>query len=86
MKKNLALAVIAVLLGSNLFAADTNDAPLYLDINQPVDARVADLISRLTLEEKAILLNHQGPTIKRFHIRADQWNQCLDGVVFIPWL
>jgi len=32
---------------------------LYLDPNQPVERRVQDLISRLTLEEKAILLNHR---------------------------
>jgi beta-glucosidase len=56
-------------------AAGSNSPALYLDVNQPLDARVADLISRLTLEEKAILLNHQGPTIERFHIRADQWNR-----------
>jgi len=57
------------------------DVPaLFLDINQPVGRRVEDLISRLTLEEKAILLNHRGPTIERFNIRSDQWNQCLNGV------
>jgi beta-glucosidase len=61
-------------------AGGSNAPPLYLDVNAPVDARVADLISRLTLEEKAILLNHVGPTIQRFNIRADQWNQCLNGV------
>ncbi|MGA2500069.1 MAG: hypothetical protein ABSH20_20210, partial [Tepidisphaeraceae bacterium] len=49
-------------------------APLYLDVKQPVDARVADLVSRLTLEEKAAALNHKGTTIERFKIRADQWN------------
>jgi len=27
--------------------------PAYLDISQPVDARVADLVSRLTIDEKA---------------------------------
>jgi beta-glucosidase len=63
---------------TNCLAAD---APaLFCDPNQPVDQRVADLISRLTLEEKAILLNHRGPTIERFNIRSDQWNQCLNGV------
>ena len=55
-------------------------APLYLDVKQPVDARVADLVGRLTLEEKATVLNHKGTTIERFKIRADQWNQCLNGV------
>lgn len=79
MKKFLALAVF-VILSAEALATDTNLPPLYLDTNQLVDARVADLISRLTLEEKATLLNHAGPTVERFHIRADQWNQCLNGV------
>ncbi|HTR40850.1 MAG TPA: glycoside hydrolase family 3 C-terminal domain-containing protein [Pseudomonadales bacterium] len=78
MKKFLALAIFIV--AANLFAADTNQPALYLDTNQPVDVRVADLISQLTLEEKATLLNHMGPTVERFNIRADQWNQCLNGV------
>jgi beta-glucosidase len=55
-------------------------AEVYKDTAIPVDQRVADLLSRLTLEEKAILLNHKGPTIERFNIRSDQWNQCLNGV------
>jgi beta-glucosidase len=56
------------------------EAPLYLQPDQPLEARVQDLISHLTLEEKAALLNHHGPDVERFHIRADQWNQCLNGV------
>ncbi len=45
-----------------------------------MEKRVNDLISRLTLEEKAMLLNHRGTTVERFGIRSDQWNQCLHGV------
>lgn len=72
-----ALAAVVVILGA---AGKAADAPLYLDPAQPVDRRVADLVSRLTLEEKAGLLNHAGPGVKRLKIRADQWNQCLNGV------
>jgi beta-glucosidase len=80
MKKIFALAAIGWLAALPLLAADTAANALYLDPTQPVDARVADLISRLTLEEKATLLNHRGPTVARFNIRSDQWNQCLNGV------
>jgi beta-glucosidase len=80
MKKTFTLAAFGILFICRIFAADTNAPALYLDVNQPVDARVADLISRLTLEEKATLLDHVGPTVQRFNIRSDQWNQCLDGV------
>jgi beta-glucosidase len=54
--------------------------PLYLDPSQPIEKRTRDLISHLTLEEKAISLDHVGPDVKRLGIRADQHNQCLHGV------
>jgi beta-glucosidase len=78
--KRFTLAYLSLLFIIRVLAADSNSPALYLDMNQPVDTRVADLISRLTLEEKATLLNHRGPTVERFNIRADQWNQCLNGV------
>ncbi|TKK68337.1 family 3 glycosyl hydrolase [Ilyomonas limi] len=56
--------------------------PLYLDYTQPVDMRVHDLMSRMTLEEKAAFLNHVAPDIERFDIKSDKWNQCLHGVVW----
>jgi beta-glucosidase len=79
MKQILILAASSLLF-INVLDAATNAPALYLDVNQPVDQRVADLIGRLTLEEKATLLDHVGPTIERFNIRSDQWNQCLNGV------
>lgn len=57
-----------------------NDKFLYLNPKEPTEKRVLNLISQLTLEEKAILLNHRGTTIERFKIRSDGWNQCLHGV------
>lgn len=54
----------------------------YLDPEKPVDERVKDLIARLTLEEKAQLLDHIGPDLERFNIKSDKWNQCLHGVVW----
>jgi beta-glucosidase len=80
MKKTLTLVVSGFIFVSQLRAADSTTPALYLDPTQPVDQRVADLITRLTLEEKATLLNHRGPTVERFNIRSDQWNQCLNGV------
>ena len=69
-------AIISIAAGAGAAA----ERPVYLDTSQPVEKRVSDLISRLTLEEKAMLLNHRGTTVERFHIRSDQWNQCLHGV------
>ncbi len=69
--------IVGLLVGT---APAEEQTPLYLDPNQPLEQRVSDLISRLTLEEKARVLNHRGTTVERFNIRADQWNQCLHGV------
>jgi beta-glucosidase len=81
--KYIVAIITAFLVASAAPAQDQKtDTPLYLDVKKPVDKRVQDLISRLTLEEKAILLNHRGPTVKRFGIRSDQWNQCLNGVLW----
>jgi beta-glucosidase len=65
---------------SPLTAPIAADKPLYLNPDAPLDDRVADLIARLTMEEKAILLNHNGPLIARLGIDSDHWNQCLHGV------
>ena len=72
-------AAVTIVSGARLFAAAT---PLYRDPSQPLDKRVGDLLSRLTLEQKAQVLNHRGTTVvvDGFSLRSDQWNQCLNGV------
>jgi beta-glucosidase len=80
-KATLLITLMGVVAGNNLMA-QTADKPLYLDYTKPVDARVKDLISRMTLEEKAQYLNHVGPEIPRFGIKSDRWNQALHGVVW----
>jgi beta-glucosidase len=74
------LVTIVFFLVGRVAAADSLSNAVYFDPKQSIEKRVADLISRLTLEEKATLLNHRGPTVERFNIRSDQWNQCLNGV------
>src|ERR1700710_1582291 len=56
-------------------------AQTYLDPAQPIEARIADLVSRMTLEEKAAQLNHLSSRNDRLHIPAwGGWNQTLHGV------
>ena len=62
--------------------AQAPEKPIYLDPQQPVEKRVLDLISRLSIEEKAILLDHRAPDLERLKILSDKWNQCLHGVVW----
>ena len=55
--------------------------PLYLDPSQPVEKRVADLVSRMTLEEKVSQMINAAPAIDRLGIPAyDWWNEALHGV------
>jgi beta-glucosidase len=56
-------------------------APAYLDTTRAFEERAADLVSRLTLEEKAALMQHDNPAIPRLAIPAyDWWNEALHGV------
>jgi beta-glucosidase len=73
-----ALAFSASLIGAERAIPEN---ALYLDTAQPVDKRVEDLISRMTLQEKATALFHNAPANERLRIPAwGGWNQCLHGV------
>ena len=61
--------------------AQTPSRPLYLNPSKPISERVTNLIGRLTLEEKAELLNHTNTGIPRLDIPMwGGWNQTLHGV------
>ena len=78
-----ALALLG-LTSSSALPADlpqNGSAPIYMDAKQPVAARVDDLISRMTLEEKASQLVNQARAIPRLGIPAyNWWNEALHGV------
>ncbi len=53
----------------------------FQDPDLGLDARVHDLLSRLTLDEKAAQLLHEAPAIERLGIPAyNWWNEALHGV------
>ncbi|MCG6955549.1 MAG: glycoside hydrolase family 3 C-terminal domain-containing protein [Gemmatimonadetes bacterium] len=53
----------------------------YLDPRLPLEARVSDLLGRMTLEEKAGQMQHQAPAIPRLGIPAyNWWSEALHGV------
>lgn len=55
--------------------------PPYLDATLPVPARVEDLLSRMTLEEKASQLVNQSRGVPRLSIpEYDWWSEALHGV------
>jgi len=55
--------------------------PVYLDPRQDLSLRVADLVSRMTLEEKIAQLFYDAPAIARLGVPAyNWWNEALHGV------
>ena len=57
-------------------------APLYLEPNVPPADRAADLVRRMTLDEKASQLVNQARAIPRLHVPAyDWWSEALHGVI-----
>ncbi len=62
-------------------ASKVPDSPLYLDPAQPVDTRVNDLLSRMTLEEKASQLVNQSRAIPRLQVPEYDWrSEALHGI------
>jgi beta-glucosidase len=62
------------------WAQDTQKAP-YLDPSLPAEQRAADLVHRMTLEEKASQLLNQARAIPRLNVPAyDWWSESLHGV------
>jgi beta-glucosidase len=54
---------------------------IYKDPTQPIEARVDDLVGRMTLEEKISQMLHNAPAIERLGVPAyNWWNECLHGV------
>ena len=61
--------------------ASTQSIPPYKNPNLPIEARVNDLVSRMTLEEKVLQMQNGAPAIERLGIPAyDWWNEALHGV------
>jgi beta-glucosidase len=59
----------------------TPDAPTFRNADLPVEQRVEDLISRLTIEEKIGQTMMASPEIKQLGIpKYDWWNEALHGV------
>src|ERR1041385_2033042 len=74
----LALVFWLVVSGSTTTQSAT---PKYLNPKLPLDQRVDDLISRMTLEEKVSQMMNAAPAIPRLGIpEYDWWNEALHGV------
>jgi beta-glucosidase len=66
---------------TNTSAAKEPARPAYLDPSLPLEQRVNDLVSRMTLEEKVSQMQDVAPGIPRLSIPAyNWWNEGLHGV------
>jgi beta-glucosidase len=53
----------------------------YRNIDLPIEERVNDIVSRMSLEEKVSQMLHKAPAISRLGIpEYNWWNECLHGV------
>src|SRR5687767_1145142 len=75
-------SALALLLASAPCAVHAADAPPpYLDTQRSFEQRAADLVARMTLEEKAAQMQNAAPAIPRLGVPAyDWWNEALHGV------
>jgi beta-glucosidase len=73
-------AIAILTLGAGCFAQPPADAP-YRNPNLPPEQRAADLVSRMTPEEKVLQMQNSAPAIPRLGIPVyNWWNEALHGV------
>jgi beta-glucosidase len=84
MKRNFAVLICTFLCAAFCATATAQQSPAqlpYKDPSLPVEQRVNDLVSRMTLEEKVTQLGHTSAAIPRLGIPAyNWWNEGLHGV------
>lgn len=74
------LIISMIMILSLRILAQESDLP-FKNPDLPVDQRIDDLISRMTMEEKVSQLLYNSPAIERLGIpQYNWWNECLHGV------
>lgn len=83
MKKRCLL--LALLFAQSLVAQEYKSLPFW-NANLPTEARAADVVSRLSLEEKVAQMLNAAPAVPRLGVPAyDWWNEVLHGVARTPF-
>ena len=73
--------VLAGLIIAGIPLSYAQSQPPYKNPNLPIEVRVNDLVSRMTLEEKVLQMQNGAPAIERLGVPAyDWWNEALHGV------
>src|SRR5205807_6972360 len=76
------IMIVLVCLSLPAFTQQSENAPaLYKNPNLAIERRAADLVSRMTLEEKVLQMQNNAPAIPRLDVPAyEWWNEALHGV------
>ena len=75
------MRALSILTVAWLMAAAPAAAQLYLDPSAPFEKRAADLVGRMTLEEKVHQMQNAAPAIPRLGVPSyEYWNEALHGV------
>ena len=73
--------VTTSLLATGLAIPAFGEEPVYKDLNRSFEDRTADLVSRMTLEEKVSQLQNDAAAIPRLDVPAyEWWNEALHGI------
>ncbi len=79
------LIIAGLLISTFVFSQDYKSYPMW-NPKLPLEQRVKDVVSRLTLEEKVAQMLNATPAIPRLGIPAyDWWNEVLHGVARTPY-
>src|SRR5690348_3380658 len=77
----LSVRAASLLAGVLLAATTLAQPPAYRDTGRSFEDRAADLVARMTLEEKIAQLQNNAPAIPRLDVPAyEWWNEALHGV------
>jgi len=75
------LIVISAVLGMGRLWAQNSEQPAYMNPALPAEQRAADLVHRMTVEEKVTQLVNQARAIPRLNVPSyDWWSEALHGV------
>jgi beta-glucosidase len=80
---NIRVAIAAIVfLGVGRLWSQSSEQPAYLNPSLPAEQRAADLVHRMTVEEKVTQLVNQSRAVPRLNVPAyDWWSEALHGVV-----
>ena len=75
------MMICGLMLPGNAQTKAGSATPVYRDTSLPIEKRVDDLVSRMTLEEKVRQMQHTAPAIPRLGVPSyDWWSEALHGV------